>query len=93
METSLIPRLDYSQFDMIIYVSVIFTFCPYYSIYAIVWWMFCHDRIAFLRKDEIFKLFTNSCSYRVLIVVGWVCQNKVPSSIITNGVNVGHSQA
>jgi hypothetical protein len=29
----------------------------------------------------------------VLIIVGKVCQSKVPSSIITNGVSVGHSQA
>jgi hypothetical protein len=26
-------------------------------------------------------LLTNSCNYRVLIIVGWVCQRKVPSSI------------
>jgi hypothetical protein len=37
--------------------------------------------------------FINSCNYRVLIVVGWVCQSKVPSSIIMNSVSIGHSQA
>jgi hypothetical protein len=37
--------------------------------------------------------FTNNCNYRVLIIVGWVCQSKVPSSIITNSVSVRHSQA
>jgi hypothetical protein len=37
--------------------------------------------------------FTNTCNYRVLIVVGWVCQSKVPSSIIMNSVSVGYSQA
>jgi hypothetical protein len=58
-----------------------------------MWWMFCHDRIAFLRKDEILISFTNSCNYRVLIVVEWVCQSKVPSSIIINSVSVKYSQA
>jgi hypothetical protein len=48
--------------------------------------MFCHNRIAFLRKDEILMPFINSYNYRVLIVVGWVCQSKVSSSIITNSV-------
>jgi hypothetical protein len=52
-----------------------------------MWWMFCHDRITFLRKDEILAPFTNSCNYRVLIVVGWAWQSKVPSSIITNSVS------
>jgi hypothetical protein len=37
--------------------------------------------------------FTISCNYRVLIVVRWVCQSKVPSSIIMNSVSVGYSQA
>jgi hypothetical protein len=37
--------------------------------------------------------FTKCCNYRVLIVVGWVCQSKVPLSIITNSVSVEHSQA
>jgi hypothetical protein len=36
--------------------------------------------------------FTNICNYRVLIVAGLVCQSKVPSSIITNSVSVGHSK-
>jgi hypothetical protein len=49
-----------------------------------MWWMFCHYKIAFLRKDEILMPFINSCNYRILIIVGWVCQRKVPSSIITN---------
>jgi hypothetical protein len=34
-----------------------------------MWWMFCHDRIAFLKKDEILMPITNSCNYRVLIIV------------------------
>jgi hypothetical protein len=46
-----------------------------------------HDGIEFLRKDEIKMPFINSCNYRVLIVVGWVCQSKVPSSFVTNGVS------
>jgi hypothetical protein len=58
-----------------------------------MWWMFCHDRIAILKKDEIKMTFTNSCNHRILIVVEWVCQSKVPSSIIMNGVSVGHLQA
>jgi hypothetical protein len=58
-----------------------------------IWWMFYHDRIAFLEKDEIKMTFTNSYNHRVLIVVGWICQSEVPSYIITNGVSVGHSQA
>jgi hypothetical protein len=57
-----------------------------------MWQVFCHDRIAFLRKDEILMSFTNSYNYKVLIVVGWVCQCKVPSSIIMNSVIVEHSQ-
>jgi hypothetical protein len=56
-------------------------------------WIFYHDRITFLRKDEILMSFNNSCNYKVLIVVGWVCQSKVPSSIIMNNVSVRHSQA
>jgi hypothetical protein len=58
-----------------------------------IWWMFCHDRIPFLRIDEIMMPFTNSCNYRVLIVVWWAYQSEVPSSIIMNSVSVGHSQA
>jgi hypothetical protein len=30
--------------------------------------------------------FTNSCNYIVLIVMGWICQSKILSSIITNSV-------
>jgi hypothetical protein len=37
--------------------------------------------------------FTNSYNYTVLIIVGWVCQSKVPSSIIMNSVSMKHSQA
>jgi hypothetical protein len=55
--------------------------------------MFYHDRIVFLKKDEIIIPFINSYNYRILIVMMWVCQSKVPSSIITNCVSVGHSQA
>jgi hypothetical protein len=62
-------RPCYSQFDMIIYVPVIFTFLPYYFVCALHVVDICHDRIAFLRKDEILIPFTNSCNYRVLIIV------------------------
>jgi hypothetical protein len=34
-----------------------------------MWWIFYHDRIAFLRKDKILMSFINSCNYRVLIDV------------------------
>jgi hypothetical protein len=37
--------------------------------------------------------FTNSYNYRILIILGWVCQSKVPSSITRDSVSVGHSQA
>jgi hypothetical protein len=37
--------------------------------------------------------FNNNCNYGVLIVMGWVCQIKVPSSIITNSVRVRNSHS
>jgi hypothetical protein len=40
-----------------------------------MWWMFCHERIVFLKKDEILMSFTNSCNYIVLIIMGWVYQS------------------
>jgi hypothetical protein len=35
METTMVQRPYYSQFDMIIYVHVMFTFLPYYFICAL----------------------------------------------------------
>ena len=35
-----------------IYMPVMFTFSLYYSVVLCMWWMFCHDTIAFLRKVE-----------------------------------------
>jgi hypothetical protein len=78
---------------MIIYVSVMFTFLLYYFICALHVVDVLSRWNSLPKKDEITMLFTNSCNYRVLIVVGWVCQSKVPSSIITNNVSVTHSQA
>jgi hypothetical protein len=78
---------------MIIYVHVMFTFLPYYIICALhVVDVLSRQNCLSQEKDEIMMSFTNSCKYRVLIIVGWVCQRKVLSSIIMNSVSVGHSE-
>jgi hypothetical protein len=70
---------------------MMFTFFLTILFVLYMWWIFCHDRIAFLKKVEFFMSFTNRCNYRVLIDVWWVFQSKVPTSIIMNSVRVGHS--
>jgi hypothetical protein len=45
-----LQRPYYSQFDMIIYVSMTFLSRITILFMLDMWWMFCHDRIAFLKK-------------------------------------------
>jgi hypothetical protein len=91
METTMIPKaiIFTILYDHICAYNVYFI--PYILFVLYMWWIFCHDRIAFLRKDEFLMPFTNRCNYRVLIVVWWVFQSKVPTSIIMNSVSVRHS--